>query len=329
MTLNPLSPSWFLKYLSTPISFNSLTVDGGEISYQRWSNSAKPIQDDLEDGVEDDSKSISAIRVNKPGLLFVHGYGAHAHWWDFIAPAFLDHYDVIAMDMSGAGESSHRSIYTATTFAEEIRGVCRDAKLRSPVIVGHSFGGAMTRIAAHLYGDEFKGIVIVDSAISRHISSKRGQRPVAASPRTRVRTRMRHYQSITDGARRFRLRPPQPCENKFIVDHIAKHSLANSDQGFYFKLDQALFSKLQEDPDTDLPAAATMVANCPCQVGFIYGEKSRFFDDEAISTLNELIEPELLHRIPQAYHHVFLDQPKAFIDSLAQILKAMNSKNSL
>ena len=33
------------------------------------------------------------------GLLFIHGHNAHAHWWDFIAPAFCDQYHPIAMDM--------------------------------------------------------------------------------------------------------------------------------------------------------------------------------------------------------------------------------------
>ena len=41
----------------------------------------------------------------KPWLFFIHGYSAHAHWWDFVAPAFLDNYSVVAIDLSGCGES--------------------------------------------------------------------------------------------------------------------------------------------------------------------------------------------------------------------------------
>ena len=36
-------------------------------------------------------------RSELPTLLLVHGYGAHAHWWSYLAPFFCDHYRVIAL----------------------------------------------------------------------------------------------------------------------------------------------------------------------------------------------------------------------------------------
>ena len=36
----------------------------------------------------------------KPGILFMHGNGAHADWWSFIAPFFAAHYRVAAMSWS-------------------------------------------------------------------------------------------------------------------------------------------------------------------------------------------------------------------------------------
>ena len=62
----------------------------------------------------------------KPGLFFIHGYSAHAHWWDFVAPAFLDNYSVVAIDFSGCGESEHRDEYSQEIYAEEIKAVCDD-----------------------------------------------------------------------------------------------------------------------------------------------------------------------------------------------------------
>ena len=32
---------------------------------------------------------------SKPGLFFINGYSAHAHWWDFVAPAFLDNFSIL------------------------------------------------------------------------------------------------------------------------------------------------------------------------------------------------------------------------------------------
>ncbi len=41
----------------------------------------------------------------KRPLLFLHGGSAHAHWWDFVAPAFVDDFHVLALDQRGHGES--------------------------------------------------------------------------------------------------------------------------------------------------------------------------------------------------------------------------------
>ena len=291
-----MPPNWFQQFTQAPCSNHSVNIDGANIHYQRWSGTGSASE--------------------KPGLLFVHGYGAHSHWWDFIAPAFVDKYDVVAMDMSGAGDSDHRDLYKVTNFANEIIGVCNDAQLHRPIIVGHSFGGAMTRIAAYLHADYLKGVVLVDSVMSRH----RGKRIPPPGPRSRAR----YYKSLAEGAKRFRLRPPQPCSNKFIVDHIARYSLGQSEEGFYFKLDQSLFSRMQEDSKVDLPDAVTMVEETRCPVGFIYGSDSRFFPGEAADMLKEVIDPDLLQVVPDAHHHVFLDQPLLFIESLKSILASIH-----
>ena len=70
---------------------------------------------------------------NKPGLLFIHGYSAHAHWWDFIAPAFVENYSVVAIDLSGAGDSEHRDNYSQEIFADEIKAVCEDMSCDSVI----------------------------------------------------------------------------------------------------------------------------------------------------------------------------------------------------
>ncbi len=285
----------FQQFITTPDTKHVFNVEGTDISYRRWEDPAEKTD------------------ITKPGLLFVHGYGAHSHWWDFIAPAFLDDYEVLAMDMSGAGDSQHRERYTATLFAREIISVCQDAGLQSPVVIGHSFGGSMTRVAAHLHGESFSAVVLVDSHLPRH----RGRRTPPPVPRAHIR----HYDTLALGAKRFRLRPPQPCENRFIVDYIAKHSLARDKDGYYFKLDQALFSKLQVDTGLELPDAARMVERSLCPVGFIYGADSRLFPPAEVKTVTEVIKPGLYKCIPDAHHHVFLDQPLVFINTLKEILK--------
>ncbi len=47
-----------------------------------------------------------------PPLLLLHGFLAHAHWWDFVAPSLAESYRVIAPDFSGMGDSEYRDDYS-------------------------------------------------------------------------------------------------------------------------------------------------------------------------------------------------------------------------
>ncbi|MBV1872605.1 MAG: alpha/beta hydrolase, partial [Gammaproteobacteria bacterium] len=97
------APEWFIKAVNTPYADKYIDVDGSKIHYQHWRNEGE-----------------------KQGLLLVHGGGAHSHWWDFIAPSFLEEFNVAAIDISGMGDSEHRSQYTLDLFAKEIISVCED-----------------------------------------------------------------------------------------------------------------------------------------------------------------------------------------------------------
>jgi pimeloyl-ACP methyl ester carboxylesterase len=286
-------PHWFTDNIAAPTTTHSIEVAQAQISYRTWNADA-----------------------NKPGLLFVHGYGAHSHWWDFIAPAFIADYRVAALDLSGAGDSEHRDHYTARTFAAEILAVAKALEDKTlgdqTIVVGHSFGGGMTRIAGFEHGAELGAVVLVDSALPRH------QGPREAPPAPRAHTRV--YPSLEQGMRRFRLRPPQPCSNQFILAHIARHSLRACAEGYQFKLDQALFAKLGADPAPALPAAAEMVSRIDCPVGVIYGALSRFFDADTQALLSQLLPAKRVLVVADAHHHVFLDQPLAFIAALKQLL---------
>jgi len=82
-------------------------------------------------------------------LVFLHGGFAHAHWWDFIAPFFAEDYSVVAIDLSGMGDSSQRAEYSGEIFATEVIGVCSALGfVGPPVMVGHSFGGFVALKAA-------------------------------------------------------------------------------------------------------------------------------------------------------------------------------------
>lgn len=266
---------------------HNVVVDGATIHYLRWPGPPAA-----------------------PGLLFVHGHAAHAHWWDWVAPHYAGRFNVAAIDLSGCGDSDHRPVYTSAGYKDEMLAVARDAGLGKPILVGHSFGGTLARIAAHLAPDAFAGLLLVDSALS---SSPSGRSP----PKLPV-TKTRCYTTEEEAARRFRLRPPQPVRHLLLARHIARHSVKATPQGYCFKLDPALFAKMTAEPD--YPDAHTMMKSLTVDTALIYGTESRFFPPEVVEKMPSLFAPDRIESIAGAHHHVFLDDPTAFLHALDRLL---------
>ena len=285
------APSWFHHYVAAAASDHSITINDCSIHYRKWEKD---------------------FDFNKPTFLFVHGNGANLHWWDFIAPAFLGKYNVVAIDLSGSGDSEHRSEYSLEVFSQEIIGVCKDANLKNITLIGHSFGGSVARSCAFLNPGFFSRLILVDSSFEARKSYPALSRKKSASKR--------YYATLEEAKKRFKLRPPQPCLNQYILDYIAAHSLTKSTGGYCFKLDQQMFKKMKQ---SSLPNALSMVEGINCPVGLIYGENSRFFTSHTIHILKRVIPSSRILSIKDAHHHLFLECPNKFIDSLVILTSLM------
>jgi pimeloyl-ACP methyl ester carboxylesterase len=84
-----------------------------------------------------------------PDILLVHGWTSFAPSWNAVAEYFQDHYHVIAPDLRGHGESDKpQTGYRLRDFAEDIRALIQNLKLKKPAYVGHSWGGNIGTILA-------------------------------------------------------------------------------------------------------------------------------------------------------------------------------------
>lgn len=191
------APKWFLEAIASSGTSSVVEVDGAAIHYRTWGER------------------------QQPGLLLVHGGAAHSHWWDFVAPLLSEHYFVAALDLSGHGESGWRQEYHRETWAAELIGVSEACAFEGPpIIVGHSMGGLVTIAAASLHGEKLSGAIIVDAPVRRpDPESEERRRPLSEWRPHRI------YPDLDTAMKRFRLLPPQECENDFIIAHIARHSL--------------------------------------------------------------------------------------------------------
>jgi pimeloyl-ACP methyl ester carboxylesterase len=284
----PPSPQWFKDVLAIKPENSFVEVSGARIHYLRWGDRTRP------------------------GLLLVHGNAAHAHWWDFIAPFLARDYNVAAMDLSGMGDSDWRTNgYAMETFAREELAVCEDAGMfkldEPPVIVGHSFGGFVTMLTGGLYGDRLAGVVIVDSPVNP--PDRPGGPPKRAIKPHNV------YSSLAAAMARFRLMPPQTSENLYLVDWVARNSLKEVAGGFTWKFDPAIWQRFSIG-DTAERLKATR-----CRIAVFRGEHSVLLPPQIGEYMFNLLGRSApMVEIPQAQHHIMLDQPLALVAALRALL---------
>jgi pimeloyl-ACP methyl ester carboxylesterase len=283
----PPAPEWFTRAINTPHEEHRVAVEGADIHYLRWGD------------------------ITRPGLLLLHGNAAHAHWWTFIAPFLARDYNVAAMSLSGMGDSGRREEYSMKLFAREAMAVCEHARMfehvEPPIIVGHSFGGFVTILIGALYGERLAGTVLVDSPVNPPERQRKGPQ---REPRPH-----RVYPELTEALGRFRLAPPQDCENHFILDYIARHSLEEVEGGWSWKFDPRIWRRFSIG-DTSERLRATK-----CRIGIFRGEYSAIFPPEIGDYMYDLLGKAVpVVEIPEARHHIMLDQPLAFVAALRALL---------
>jgi len=278
------TPEWFWEAVETKPESGYVEVKDSDINFLKWSDQGNP------------------------GLLFVHGHNAHAHWWDFIAPTYKNNYQTVALDLSGMGDSDHREEYSADTYAREIVTVADKNQMpENTILIAHSFGGMMALRAVAQNPNRFKGLVLLDSGVKH---------PDDESPPDVERWSKPKIYPNRDVARsRFRLQPPQTCENEYLVQHIARTSVEHIDEGFVWKFDDELNNRFVLTGDT-----AQDLESVTCRIALIYGENSASFSSKSAAHMKELQPALEVYELADAQHHLFLDQPVAFMEQLSSIL---------
>ena len=291
------SPKWFKEALDLKPTTQSLQVDGVNIKYLAWGEK------------------------NKHGILFVHGGMAHAHWWSFIAPYFAKTHRVIAMNLSGMGDSDWRENYASELWGKEIVEIAKYEKLNKPIIVGHSLGGMCSVIAASQFKNELYGLVIVDTAIlpPSEIPDKFDLKIKANKT----------YKSIDEAKSRFRLVPSQGNSLEYIMDFIADKSLRKTDEGWTWKFDPSYMKIFNTDGFKERQAILSdKLAGLECRVAVLRGEKSMLFSESASKYMRELTNKKTpIIAIPEAHHHIMVDQPLALISALRALVTDWDHSN--
>ena len=291
----PPAPAWFDAAIGAASQEGTVAVNGADIRWSAWGE------------------------VGKKGLVFVHGGRAHRNWWRPFAPFFADHFRVVALDLSGMGDSDWRPRYSLDCYIDEVFAVAEAAQLSAggrPIVIGHSFGGWVTLAAVERAGDALSGAVVIDSPLGVPDPDE-GYKVARAKPQEEQKPRTnRVYDALEEPVARFRFLPNQPSEHLYIVDYIARQGLTKAPKpeggaGWTWKFDPSGGSNFDIHFDRDLLIAAR------CPLAFIYGEESAFARGDGFDHLRAQTKGRAPFIVmPDAHHHLMMDQPIAFISTL-------------
>lgn len=277
------TPAWFTDALAQPYDAGKATVDGATVIYRAWGKPGDPV------------------------AVLVHGGAAHLGWWDHVGPHLADNHRVVALDLSGHGDSDHRERYSLRTWAAEALAVAAAEGDERPTVFGHSMGGFVALTVAKEFGDKVKGVAAIDSPV-REVSAE--TKAWIASGRHVPGNKVYPTREIMLG--RFRTLPEDDTTQDYIRDHIAAGSIKEVDSGWTWKFDPHIFFRAGMEPEE--------LAQAPCKVALIRGERGMATLDITTDVAERLGGDVPVTVIRDAGHHIMLEQPIALIAALQTLL---------
>jgi pimeloyl-ACP methyl ester carboxylesterase len=275
-------PAWFTAALSDAAEQAEVSAEGTSIAYRAWGERGAP------------------------GIVLVHGGAAHSRWWDHIAPLLAHGRRVVALDLSGHGDSGRRETYSLDVWAREVLAVATDAGIAEPpTVIGHSMGGFVTLRLASLFGAQITGAVVIDSPVRDLTPEEQAAREHRAFGPLRV------YPSREAAIARFRPVPNQPTL-PYITSHVAETSVRAAEGGWTWKFDPRVFGRQQ--------FGFALLTRLDCRVALFRAEHGILSRQMSEVMYDRLGRVAPLIEIPAAGHHVMLDQPIALIAALRTLL---------
>jgi pimeloyl-ACP methyl ester carboxylesterase len=304
-------PGWFVRALEVPCTHHAVDVDGAAVHYVAWGS------------------------PGRRGLVFVHGGGANTHWWTHIAARFAGDFRVLALDLSGHGDSDHRDRYDLLQWTDEVMAVARDGGIVGrPVVVGHSMGGFVTIVTAARYHEELTGVIVCDSPVVKPDPEVEAHHVGQAFGRPKV------YERLEDAVARFRTVPAQMHYLDYVMDNIARHSLRQVEGvgaarpgeapkqtpdstrdtvpgGWQWKLDRRIFEQFH---GSMRGVALPYLDKIHCRFALLRSEYGLVTPTIGASMYEALGRVAPVIEIPEAGHHAMLDQPLSLLTAIRTLL---------
>ncbi|MCW4352478.1 alpha/beta hydrolase [Hoyosella sp. YIM 151337] len=275
-------PEWFRAAVAAPVDVGYTVSDGVNVAYRAWGP------------------------VGAASVVLIHGVAANASWWDHIGPQLARNRRVVAVSLSGHGDSEHRRTYSYEQWARDVFAVVNELHLRSPVLVAHSMGG---RVAYELATTvtSFGGVVFVDSGFARPPSEahKTGFAEMALGSG-------KVYPDQRKAAAAFQpigtIEPIAP----YLRRHVGLRSVRRGPRGWTWKFDPGVFTALTR------PQAVDRALLSPAAL--LRASRRSVINEETLRAAETLLGPDAVFAVVESGHHVMFDAPLELVGHIEALL---------
>lgn len=103
-----------------------------------------------------------------PALVLIHGWGGSWQSWLPIIERLKNDFDIFAFDLPGFGNQNITKSLTLEDYVNFVIQTLKKRHIKNPILIGHSFGGAIISQIAAQKLIPIKKLILIDAATIRH-----------------------------------------------------------------------------------------------------------------------------------------------------------------
>jgi pimeloyl-ACP methyl ester carboxylesterase len=246
-------------------------------------------------------------------IVFLHGLGGDLTAWSN-ERRYFDNlgYSTVAIDLRGhglSGRPENKADYTFDILAEDVKRVIEHENIKSPMIVGHCFGGMVSMFLTSKYSHNISSLVLVDTSYQVPFFSQHKTSQVLVE---HLLENVAHFLPSNHIAKHISFKD---FANSSDVDPVRLFSdIVHASLKSYFYL----LSDVIELDATKLLKSITL----PTLV--IEGAKDSVFPPEVAAMLRDHIINSELELITDANHIVVTNSPKKLDEVIHHYMQKLN-----
>lgn len=257
--------------------------------------------------------------LDRPPLLFLHGFAQQAHSWDFVALGLRDLCHVVSLDLRGHGDSGWPAApdYRISDYAIDVAAVIGAAGLRAPTVCGLSLGGRIALMHAASAPLATRALIVVDAGPS-----------VAPAGRDRIRRFVESQQVFEsfDELVAYTMRYTRRLRTEAQVRGSLRHATRQTAEGKWtWKYDPRLRERRPPDPEASEQRMWDALGRIRCPSLFVRGSESDILTPEALEQMHGAVPGSEVAVVERAGHLVPGDNPAGFVKAVRPFLQRVTS----